>query len=68
MKIPEACFNSKIGEATRRCRYSQMKYVARLYRHDDGTFDIKYKRYNEFGNEYEAYRHEVEGYDDWVAK
>ena len=53
MRLPEACFNSKIGEAFRIDRFNKMKYVARIYTRDDSTFEIMYKRYNEFGNEYE---------------
>lgn len=68
MRLPQACFESKIKQAYRRCRYTQSKYVARMYKLDNGGFEIRYKRYNKFGQEKEAYPHEVYGYDDWIPQ
>lgn len=68
MKLPEACFKSRIGEAKRINNFG-VKYIAMLYRLDNGGFEIKYTRQitkNHLPVEI-VDRSEVEGYDDWTV-
>jgi len=68
MRLPEACFKSKTGEAGRINAFG-VKYMAMLCRLDNGEFEIKYTRQitkNHLAVEVSD-RSEVEGYDDWVV-
>ena len=68
MRLPDACFKSRTGEAGRINAFG-VRYMAMLYRLDNGGFEIKYTRQitkNHLAVEV-VDRSEVEGYDDWAV-
>ncbi len=68
MRLPDACFKSKTGEAGR-INVFGVKYMAMLCRLDNGGFKITYTRQttkNHLPVEI-LDRSEVEGYDDWAV-
>lgn len=68
MRLPDACFKSRTGEAGRIDDFG-VKYIAMLYRLDNGGFEIKHTRQitkNHLPVEI-VDKNEVEGYDDWAV-
>ena len=67
MRLPQACFNSPSMEASRIVPLDGTRYIARMYKYENGAFEIRYTRQTKKGTETEAHRCECEGFDDWIS-